>query len=300
MDTGPLSLDAYAAVPDELEPVGGGDGPRPPLSPSGARRVYSMLSLFAGLDGGPSEHQRRDLGDYRDYLGIPAAEADELERVARRRGELRLGRREAEQRFLIDALIDLAAAEGRLADEGRLLVYGLAQRVGMSEGELEERIDAALAPDDDLGEEVGVEVLEVIPDETGPLELLGDDELLGGWEDDALLAGDEGYFSDDTGLLPSPSELDDLPELGEVSPPVPAPAPPPPARERPSVREAAAGVLEIDGDSSASLELRFPDEPVASRDSLDALIDDDDSDTLEGLFPDRDEDLYDPFASHGL
>lgn len=107
---------------DDVDDAGEGRDADTGLSYDGARRVYGLLCAMAHVDGRIAPAQRRELEDFQEYLGLSAFAAGVLEDEARRSRVLRLGLRAAELDLLMGALIDMAAADGRLsAREERLL-----------------------------------------------------------------------------------------------------------------------------------------------------------------------------------
>ncbi|MBX3471055.1 MAG: TerB family tellurite resistance protein [Planctomycetes bacterium] len=133
-DPTPESPDADA------EPARGPD-PETGLSFDGARRVYALLCAMAHVDGPVVPAQRQELDDSMEFLSLSPFAARVLEQEARRSGTLRLGIRPAELELLMGALIDMAAADGKLTPGERRLLERVNQRARWPQ----ERIDEALA-----------------------------------------------------------------------------------------------------------------------------------------------------------
>lgn len=100
------------------------------LSFDGTRRVYGLLCAMAHVDGRIAPAQRRELEDYQEYLGLSPFAARVLEDEARRSRSLRLGLRKVELDLLMGALIDMAAADGRLSPKEERLLERVNERAG--------------------------------------------------------------------------------------------------------------------------------------------------------------------------
>lgn len=140
LDATPESPDADAVAPADDEPARGPD-PETGLSFDGARRVYALLCAMAHVDGPVVPAQRQELDDSMEFLSLSPFAARVLEQEARRSGTLRLGIRPAELELLMGALIDMAAADGKLTPGERRLLERVNQRARWPQ----ERIDEALA-----------------------------------------------------------------------------------------------------------------------------------------------------------
>jgi len=105
------------------------------LTPRGARRVYRFLWHLAACDGEVHEREQAILHAYRERLGIETADAALLEGEGRRGEHLTIGKRAVERALLLDALLDVAAADGRLdrAEEKRLVALGNLLQISRSE-----------------------------------------------------------------------------------------------------------------------------------------------------------------------
>jgi uncharacterized tellurite resistance protein B-like protein len=105
------------------------------LTPRGARRVYRFLWHLAACDGEVHESELSILLAYRERLGIEASDAAVLEDEGRRGRHLTIGKRSVERALLLDALLDVAAADGRLdrAEEKRLVALGNLLKISRSE-----------------------------------------------------------------------------------------------------------------------------------------------------------------------
>jgi hypothetical protein len=158
-DSGPRGLDGSAlidvtsedAVAPELEDEQPAVAdPDAELSRGGARRIYVALCVMAHIDGPPPPSQRRELAVYRDYLSLERREAAFLERRARAHPFLRIGRRQGELDLLLGALIDMAAADGRVSPDEELLLLRINTRARWSR----ERLKAAIARAEDRSRHV--------------------------------------------------------------------------------------------------------------------------------------------------
>ncbi len=112
---------------------GGGDGWEL-VSASGLRRVYRLLCHVAYCDHELHPSERALLERYRLRFGIGEAEAAALEEEGKRK-EIRLGRDDHEQHMLMWAMIDVAAADGRLdrSEHKRLLKVAAATDLPQAE-----------------------------------------------------------------------------------------------------------------------------------------------------------------------
>ena len=84
------------------------------LSPDAGRRIYRMLCFMAWCDGDLDGAERAVLERYREDLGLSQLDAAALEAEGSEVEGLELGEDAAELETLIDALIDIAVADGKL------------------------------------------------------------------------------------------------------------------------------------------------------------------------------------------
>ncbi len=84
------------------------------LSPDAGRRIYRMLCFMAWCDGDLDGAEREVLERYREDLGLSQLDAAALEAEGSEVEGLELGEDAAELETLIDALIDIAVADGKL------------------------------------------------------------------------------------------------------------------------------------------------------------------------------------------
>lgn len=111
----------------------------------GTRRVYSALCAMAHVEHRPTAAQRQELLDYQDYLGVSPWVAKLIEQQARRSPELRVGRRVSELELVMNAMIDMACADGDVSmAEGRLLAR-VNERAGWSREQVGAAIKRSLA-----------------------------------------------------------------------------------------------------------------------------------------------------------
>lgn len=105
------------------------------LTPRGARRMYRFLWHLAACDGEVHESELAILESYRERLGLELEDALVLEAEGRAGEHLTIGKRAVERALLLDALLDVAAADGRLdrAEEKRLVALGNLLEVSRSE-----------------------------------------------------------------------------------------------------------------------------------------------------------------------
>lgn len=111
-----------------------------PVSHNGKRRIYRILCHLAWCDGEVHPLERELLDAYVAANGIRADEAESLEEEGKTARELGVSKRDSERQLMIDALIDLAAADGQLvaAEQKRLLKFGTT--IGLSEQEIAARV----------------------------------------------------------------------------------------------------------------------------------------------------------------
>ncbi len=102
------------------------------LSYDGTRRVYGLLCAMAHVDGRVAPAQRRELDEFQEYLGLSSFAARVLEDEACRSRSLRLGLRQVELDLLMAALIDMAAADGRISAKEERLLERVNERAGWS------------------------------------------------------------------------------------------------------------------------------------------------------------------------
>ncbi len=113
-----------------------------PVSHNGKRRIYRILCHLAWCDGDMHATERQLLDAFVAHHGIRPDEAASLELEGKEARELGVSKRQSERVLMVDALIDLAAADGQLvaAEQKRLLKFG--KTVGLSEQEVAARVVA--------------------------------------------------------------------------------------------------------------------------------------------------------------
>jgi hypothetical protein len=117
------------------------------VSGSGVRRIYRLLCLVAYCDHELHPAERVLLEAYRRRFGIPPEEAAVLEEEGRGGRDVRLGRDPVEQRLLLEAMIDVAAADGRLEPKEQKRLVKLAGAMGLGQPELLALVKARFARD---------------------------------------------------------------------------------------------------------------------------------------------------------
>lgn len=105
------------------------------ISASGLRRVYRILCHVAHCDHELHPAERELLEAYRVRFGIGATEAALLEEEGKRK-QIRLGRDANEQHMLMWAMIDVAAADGRLDRSEHKRLLKVAEATGLPQAEL--------------------------------------------------------------------------------------------------------------------------------------------------------------------
>ena len=123
-----------------------GQGPRRPISFRGRRRIYSILCNLAVSDGSVHPRERGVLDRVAKEFEIGPAEAASLARDAMAdAAQLNLGKAPEEQSFLIEVMLELAAADGRLAPAEAKRLIRFADVIGVSRDELRLRFDQHLS-----------------------------------------------------------------------------------------------------------------------------------------------------------
>ena len=110
------------------------------VSQNGKRRIYRVLCHLAWCDGQVQIVERQMLQAFVAYHRIAPNEAALLEEEGKESRGLGISKRASERELMIDALIDLAAADGQLvaAEQDRLLKFGMT--VGLTEQEIATRV----------------------------------------------------------------------------------------------------------------------------------------------------------------
>jgi uncharacterized membrane protein YebE (DUF533 family) len=101
------------------------------ITPAGRRRVYRLLCHLAHADGVVDAKEREALEAKRQELLLDCAEADALEAEAREGVKLDLSKNPAEQRVLLEAMIEVVAADGSLDHQEQRRVMEIAQLAGV-------------------------------------------------------------------------------------------------------------------------------------------------------------------------
>lgn len=100
------------------------------LSPAAGNRIYRMLCFMAWCDGDLASAEREVLERYRDDLGLSQVDAAALEAEGSEVEGLELGEEEGELALLVDALIDIAVADGKLVLDEQARLTRLAKMIG--------------------------------------------------------------------------------------------------------------------------------------------------------------------------
>ena len=112
----------------------------PDLSPLGARRIYRIMCNVAGCGGSIAPSEQAVLDAAAERYGINAEEAATLLAEGLGQGKLEIGEDPLEREALIAAMIDVAAADGRLdRAESKRLVQA-AKEIGLSRDDLEAQL----------------------------------------------------------------------------------------------------------------------------------------------------------------
>ena len=96
----------------------------------GQKRVYRLLSFMAWCDDELVDQEREVLDRYRDDFGLSELDAATLETQGREVEGMELGDSDAEAILMIDGLIDVAVADGKLVLEEQARLHRLAKLLG--------------------------------------------------------------------------------------------------------------------------------------------------------------------------
>lgn len=107
-----------------------------PVDREGYARVYRLLSYLAWCDARLPVEERDLLERYRERFGLEQVEADALEAQGKGAASLDLGNRAAEIGVLVDSMIDVALADGRLTLREQWRLLSLAKTLGLPEESL--------------------------------------------------------------------------------------------------------------------------------------------------------------------
>lgn len=107
---------------------------------NGKRRIYRLLSCLAWCDGDVHAAEREYLTAFAKHFHIRDDEAKSLEGEGKANTELGVSKRPSERTLLVDALIDIAMADGMLvaAEQQKLIKFG--KTIGLTEEDLAARI----------------------------------------------------------------------------------------------------------------------------------------------------------------
>jgi uncharacterized tellurite resistance protein B-like protein len=110
------------------------------VSHNGKRRIYRLLCCLAWCDGEMHTKEREYLDAFVAHFSIRPDEAGPLESEGKISQELGISKRPSERRLLVDALIDIAMADGQLvaAEQKKLIKFG--KTIGLTEDDLASRI----------------------------------------------------------------------------------------------------------------------------------------------------------------
>jgi uncharacterized tellurite resistance protein B-like protein len=110
------------------------------VTPAGRRRVYRLLCHLAHVDGNVDAKEREALEAQRQQLLLDRAETDALEAEGKKGERLDLSKNPAEQKLLLDAMIEIVAADGALAHEEQRRIMEIAQLAGIPRQAVSERL----------------------------------------------------------------------------------------------------------------------------------------------------------------
>ncbi|MCO5170734.1 MAG: TerB family tellurite resistance protein [Planctomycetes bacterium] len=115
------------------------------VTPAGRRRIYRILCHLAHCDGEVDPREREALEAQRQQLLLDQAEAAALEAEGARGEKLDLSKNPAEQRLLLDAMLEVVAADGCLDHNEQRRVMEIAQLAGIPRQAVSERLLDLLA-----------------------------------------------------------------------------------------------------------------------------------------------------------
>ncbi len=110
------------------------------ITPAGRRRVYRILCHLAHCDGEVDPRERQSLEAQRQELLLDRAEADALEAEGKAGEKLDLSKNPAEQKLLLEAMIEVVAADGCLGHAEQRRVMEIAQLAGIPRHAVSERL----------------------------------------------------------------------------------------------------------------------------------------------------------------
>ena len=99
------------------------------LSPDAGRRIYRMFCFMAWCDGDLASAERAVLNGFREEFGISEVDAAALEAEGSEVEGLELGEGDEELTALVDGLIDIAVADGKLVLEEQARLTRLAKMI---------------------------------------------------------------------------------------------------------------------------------------------------------------------------
>lgn len=99
------------------------------LSPDAGRRIYRMLCFMAWCDGDLPQAERDVLEGFREDFGLSEVDAATLEAEGSEVEALELGEDEKELELLVDGLIDIAVADGKLVLDEQARLHRLAKMI---------------------------------------------------------------------------------------------------------------------------------------------------------------------------
>ena len=110
------------------------------LPEGAAQRIYRIMCNVATCDGHLDESERKVLDAAVSSFGLGAEEASALEAEGSAGEGIVIGEDPAERQALITAMIDVAAADGRIDSAERKRLVRVAKRIGLSPQELEAQL----------------------------------------------------------------------------------------------------------------------------------------------------------------
>lgn len=119
--------------------------PDKPLSENGKRRVFTALAYLVHCDGDEADEERAVLEDYRQRFGLSEDEAKSLEADGKNKRGLAISANKNEQKILLDALIEVAVADGLLVEDEERRLLRIGKELGLTEEQLLKRISESMS-----------------------------------------------------------------------------------------------------------------------------------------------------------
>lgn len=110
------------------------------LTPQGQRRIYRIMCNVAACDGSVAPSERALLEAAQGRFGLSAEEASALEAEGAAGESLEIGEEKSERDALISAMIEVAAADGRIDAAERKRLVRVAKQIGLTFQELQDQL----------------------------------------------------------------------------------------------------------------------------------------------------------------